>query len=85
MFFFKEVVREGRQIGSRPGGSSVVVVGGVGGGSGELNTAANCDFRNGEGVNMCAWDNLVNSTVLRYTLLEKFWLILLYVTFSLVK
>ena len=65
-------LREGRQFGSRPtgsgGGGGVLVVGGGTSGSGregELNTAANCDFRSGEGVNLCAWDNLVNTTVLR--------------------
>jgi hypothetical protein len=65
-------VREGRQIGSRPtnSGGGVLVVGGSGAAAGskegELNTAANCDFRSGEAVAMCGWDNLANSTVLRF-------------------
>ena len=64
-------VREGRQIGSRPTNSGgVLVVGGSGAAGnkeGELNTAANCDFRSGEAVAMCGWDNLANSTVLRFS------------------
>jgi hypothetical protein len=66
-------VREGRQIGSRPTNSGgVLVVGGsgavaAGNKEGELNTAANCDFRSGEAVVMCGWDNLANSTVLRFS------------------
>ncbi len=64
-------VREGRQIGSRPTSSGgVLVVGGSGAAGskeGELNTAANCDFRSGEAVAMCGWDNLANSTVLRFS------------------
>jgi hypothetical protein len=65
-------VREGRQIGSRPTNSGgVLVVGGSGAAAGnkegELNTAANCDFRSGEAVAMCGWDNLANSTVLRFS------------------
>jgi hypothetical protein len=66
-------VREGRQIGSRPTNSGgVLVVGGSGSAAagskeGELNTAANCDFRSGEAVAMCGWDNLANSTVLRFS------------------
>jgi hypothetical protein len=67
----ESAVREGRQIGSRPTNSGgVLVVGGSGAAGskeGELNTAANCDFRSGEAVAMCGWDNLANSTVLRFS------------------
>jgi hypothetical protein len=73
-YFQESAVREGRQIGSRPtnSGGGVLVVGGSGGAAagskeGELNTAANCDFRSGEAVAMCGWDNLANSTVLRFS------------------
>ncbi len=68
----ESAVREGRQIGSRPTNSGgVLVVGSAAAGikEGELNTAANCDFRSGEAVAMCGWDNLANSTVLRFSLL----------------
>jgi hypothetical protein len=67
----ESAVREGRQIGSRPTNSGgVLVVGGSGAAGnkeGALNTAANCDFRSGEAVAMCGWDNLANSTVLRFS------------------
>ena len=58
-FFQEKLVRVKRQS-SRNGSK------GKFGGSLSGNTAANCDFKTGEKVSTCLWENLANSTVLEW-------------------
>jgi len=52
-----ELERERRQISRQGAGGEF---------DPETNKAANCDFKNGGEVDMCLWDNLANTTVLKW-------------------